>query len=358
MAKAAVLHRKARLKRAARTPTLREKRANPDASVPTVPVYRWPPSGDRGQRERKPRRGRIRVGTASWADPGFIAEWYPHGLPASQRLPWYAQHFDLVEVNSTFYAVPSPDVVARWAEQTPKGFVFDVKLHRLLSRHSTQAKQLPSGLRARARTNPRGRVELTPKLEAAVAKLFLRAVEPLEEAGKLGALLLQLSPEFRPRTHRLQELDELLDMLQGNEVAVELRNRDWVVGPRRKETVDFFRKRRVALVGVDAPRDSHFTIMPDFDVVTDSHLAYLRAHGRNAKGYVTGRSVAARFDYDYSDKELKEIANRAEKLATVASETHVIYNNNKGSYAPKAAERFRRIVAKDAPAAVSELTTA
>src|SRR5205814_3800711 len=81
------------------------------------------------------RHGIIRVGTASWSDPGFVKDWYPPGLPARERLTWYAEHFQLVEVNSTFYAVPAPEVVARWADQTPRDFVFDVKLHRLLSRH-------------------------------------------------------------------------------------------------------------------------------------------------------------------------------------------------------------------------------
>jgi len=297
-------------------------------------------------RERARRRGRIRVGTASWTDPGFVADWYPRKLPAAERLRWYAEHLDLVEVNSTFYAVPSQSVVAGWSSQTPKGFLFDVKLHRLLSRHSTPVNQLPRGLRAKARTNKRGRVAVTPKLEEGLVEVFLEAVEPLVDSGKLGALLLQLSPSFGPRDHSLHELDHLLDLLKGHEVAVELRNRGWVTGEHEPETIVYFRKRRVALAGVDAPRNSHFMIVPDFDIVTDRHLAYLRAHGRNVRGYFSGRTVAERFDYDYSNKELGEIAKRAAKLAGLASEAHVIFNNNKSSYAPSAAIRFRQIVAE------------
>jgi uncharacterized protein YecE (DUF72 family) len=81
--------------------------------------------------------GKILVGTASWTDPGFIADWYPPKLAASQRLRWYAQHFGMVELNSSFYAIPAARQVERWSQEVPKGFVFDVKLHRLLSRHST-----------------------------------------------------------------------------------------------------------------------------------------------------------------------------------------------------------------------------
>src|ERR671929_247998 len=101
----------------------------------------------------------VHVGTSSWADPGFVAEWYPPGLPARDRLAWYAERFDAVEVNSTFYAVPGADTVARWAAITPPGFTFDVKLHRLLSRHAAGLDSLPPDLRDGVETNERGRVK-------------------------------------------------------------------------------------------------------------------------------------------------------------------------------------------------------
>src|ERR671932_1678692 len=123
--------------------------------------------------------GRIVVGTSSWADPGFVEEWYPPGLPARERLPFYAERFDGVEVNSTFYAVPAASTVARCAAATPEAFTFDVKLHKLLSRHAAACNSLPKDLREEARTTPRARVKLTPKLEAALAERTVEAVEPL-----------------------------------------------------------------------------------------------------------------------------------------------------------------------------------
>jgi uncharacterized protein YecE (DUF72 family) len=114
----------------------------------------------------------IRVGTSSWADPGFVEEWYPPGLPARDRLPYYAERFEAVEVNSTFYGVPAARTVKRWAEVTPAAFSFDVKLHRLLSRHSGS---LPK-LRDRASTGARGHVRLTRILEAALTDALLEAV--------------------------------------------------------------------------------------------------------------------------------------------------------------------------------------
>src|SRR5947199_4444017 len=131
--------------------------------------------------------GRIVVGTSSWADPGFVAEWYPKGMPARERLPWYAERFDVVEVNSSFYAIPEVVTVIRWADATPDDFVFDYKLHKLLSRHSAEVESLPPELREGVETTPKGRVKLTPQVEAAMVDATIEAIAPLEEAGKLGA---------------------------------------------------------------------------------------------------------------------------------------------------------------------------
>src|ERR687895_1880077 len=120
--------------------------------------------------------GRIIVGTSSWADPGFVKEWYPPKMPAAERLPWYAERFEAVELNSSFYAVPERSTVSRWCEVTPEGFVFDVKLHRLLSRHSAGLDSLPPDLRGEARTTARGRVELTSELESELLRETLRAI--------------------------------------------------------------------------------------------------------------------------------------------------------------------------------------
>ena len=292
--------------------------------------------------------GEIRIGTASWSDPGFVACWYPKGLAASKRLTWYAEHFNFVEVNSSFYAIPNREAVARWCEQTPPGFIFDLKLHRVLSRHSTKPELLPPDLRKGVALR-KDKIALTPALETAVAKRFLREVEPLAEAGKLWALLLQLSPSFRPKHHVLEELDDLFECLEGNVLAVELRNRDWVTGAKLEETLEFFRKRKISFVSVDGPESGHFMVMPSEDTVTNPRLAYLRCHGRNAEGYIRGRTVAARFDYKYAKEELEDLAERAVNLAQVSEELHVVYNNNAYNYAPVNAAQFREIIEDEHP---------
>jgi uncharacterized protein YecE (DUF72 family) len=296
-----------------------------------------------GKTNSQSARGRILVGTASWSDPGFVEHWYPKGMPAHERLGWYAQQFEMVEVNSSFYSVPDPRMVERWCASTPEEFTFDVKLHQLLSRHSAAAKLLPPDLQRRAEVDGKGKVKLTPAIEEAVTRAFLHSVDVLDKHNKLGVLLLQLSPAFSPKKHNFEELDQLLDATREYHVAVEFRNRNWAIGERLKETTDFLCKHKVSFVNVDAPSAEHFTIMPsDLDEVTNGDIAYLRLHGRDARAYLTGKTVAARFNYDYKDPEISGIADRSKGLARKARETHVVFNNNALDYAPRAAARLRK----------------
>jgi uncharacterized protein YecE (DUF72 family) len=290
--------------------------------------------------------GNIRVGTASWADPGFVKDWYPPQLPSQQRLAWYARHFSFVELNSSFYAVPERGLVERWERSTPAGFLFDVKLHRSLSRHAFEWSALPKELQGISGT-ARGKAVLTPKLETALIASFLDAVEPLERAGKFGAFLLQLSPAFSPGKHRLAELDPLLRQLAPRAVAVELRNRNWMT--KEDDAAGYFASRDATLVSVDTPRSEHFTVMPPTDTVTNPALSYLRLHGRNEKGYLTGKTVEERFDHQYSGEELEEVAGRVRRLSEQAREVHVVFNNNRSDYAPEAARRFRVLLGQIPP---------
>jgi uncharacterized protein YecE (DUF72 family) len=287
--------------------------------------------------------GRILVGTASWSDPGFVEKWYPKKMRAADRLGWYAQHFEMVEVNSTFYSVPDTRMVERWSAGTPDQFTFDVKLHQLFSFHSTPAKLLPPDLQRRAGIDAKGKVKQTPALQERLMKTFLSSISILRRDGKLGVLLLQLSPAFSPRRHELDELLPLIEMLRDYELAIEFRNRDWVVGERLGSTIEFLRKHRATFVNVDAPIAEHFMIMPsDLDEITNPRLTYFRLHGRNARGYLTGKTVAARFDYDYRAEEIFDVAERTKSLAREADEVHVIFNNNNLDYAPRAALRLRK----------------
>ncbi len=290
---------------------------------------------------------RILVGTSSWADPGFVEDWYPPGLPARDRLPWYAERFEAVELNSSFYALPKRETVERWARVTPPGFTFDVKLHRLLSRHSTSLDSLPPDLRDQVETTSRGRVKLTEDLEAEMIDRLLAEVAPLSEAGKLGAFLLQLTPGFAPDRHELGELTPLIERLQPHVTAIEFRHRGWVNEKRAEQTLAYLSEHDAAFVCVDAPPGDHVPIMPPLDAVTSDRLAFFRAHGRNTEGYLKGRTVAERFGWVYADEELEEIAGRVESLAEEVPQVTMMFNNNRSADAPTAARRFRELIGQD-----------
>ncbi len=291
--------------------------------------------------------GRIVVGTSSWTDPGFVEEWYPEGLPARDRLAFYAERFEGVEVNSTWYAIPAEATVARWVEQTPPGFTFDVKLHRLLSGHSTTERHLPKDLRPLARTGPRGRILPDEGLRRAVVERSLESLRPLADAGRLGALLLQLSPAFEPREH---ELDELLAVVEGcgsHPVAIELRHKGWLDPGRREDTLDWMEAHGAAFVAVDVPEGPAVTLLPNLDAATRPDLAYLRLHGRSYDNWARGRSVADRFAYVYGPQELEELAGRARGLAEQVEEVRVEVNTTRGSDAPVNARALREALGQD-----------
>src|SRR5665809_20558 len=165
-------------------------------------------------------------------DPGFVKHWYPKEIAARDRLAFYSERFEVVELNSSFYAAPPRDSVERWAEVTPDGFRFHVKLHRLLSWHATKPDALPPDMRDGLELNSRGNVVRNEELRCGMVKRMAESMKPLEDAGKLGAFLLQLSPAFRPRDCRLEELDPILDGFGPHPVAVAFRYRAWMKDKR------------------------------------------------------------------------------------------------------------------------------
>jgi len=213
--------------------------------------------------------------------------------------------------------------------------------------HVAKISELPPDLRPLAVTDG-DKVRLTPELETALLDTTIEAIGPLKEAGKLGALLLQLSPSFSPRYHQIKELERIIDRLGAYRLAVELRNRNWMISEKAHEVTRYFEERGVSLVMVDAPISTNFTVMPEFEVVTTPKLAYLRLHGRDEKAYTTGRTVSERFNYAYSEEDVKETIEKADRLAEAADDVHIIYNNNHSNLAPKAAEAFQAMRASHA----------
>jgi uncharacterized protein YecE (DUF72 family) len=272
----------------------------------------------------------VRVGTCSFADEALTSAWYPRGIrTGAERLRYYAERFDTVEIDSTFYALPAAERTETWAERTPPGFVFHVKAFAMMTRHPVRAEQLPPDLRDLAELDERGRVERPSReLRAAVFERFHEALEPLRAAGKLGGILMQFPPYVVPKEASYEYLAWAQTHLGGDEMLTEFRHRSWLDDEHREEVLRFLEDRRQSLVVVDAPRTGGKNVLPTVVAVTGP-TAYVRMHGRNAGTWnVRGGSAAERFDYLYSEQELSEWVEPLRELASAASRLFVFFNNN------------------------------
>jgi uncharacterized protein YecE (DUF72 family) len=279
----------------------------------------------------------VRIGTCSWADEALSKYFYPPKLPAKERLAYYAQRFDTVEVDSTYYRLPAESMVEGWAERTPDGFTMHVKAFGLMTRHPVKVEVLPEDLRDAMPVDERGRVDRPPReLRGEVFRRFLEALEPLRAAGKLGGILFQLPPYVVFKEHSLDYLTWAKEQLGGDEMLVEFRHRSWLDEENRAETLAFLEDLGAAYVTVDAPRsDTAKNLVPTVPAVT-AKTAYVRFHGRNLGTWnKRGGSAAERFDYLYSDEELEELVPTLAELAQQSERAFAFFNNNASSEDPE-----------------------
>jgi uncharacterized protein YecE (DUF72 family) len=279
----------------------------------------------------------IRIGTCSWADEALSKYFYPPKLPAKERLAYYAERFDTVEVDSTFYRLPTESMVQGWAERTPAGFTMHVKAFGLMTRHPVKVEVLPEDLRDAMPVDGRGRVDRPPReLRGEVFRRFLAALEPLRASGKLGAILFQLPSYVVYKDRSLEYLQWAREQLGGDAMLVEFRHRSWLEDERVAETLSFLESIDAAYVTVDAPKSATAkNLIPTVPAVTNG-LAYVRFHGRNlATWNKRGGSAAERFDYLYSDEELAEWVPTLQELAGSAQAAYAFFNNNSSSADPE-----------------------
>ena len=265
----------------------------------------------------------IRVGTCSWADESFSKAWYPKGVKGSERLSYYAERFDVVEANSTFYRLPDEELVARWARLLPDGFVMHVKAFGLMTRHPVKLDVLPEDLHDAVEADERGRVDRPSReVRGEIFRRFLAALEPLREAGRLGGILMQFPPYVVPKPRSYEYLEWAREQLDGYEMLVEFRHKAWFEDPA--EPLAFLEQHAMTYVTVDAPPD----VIP-LVVGRTSETAYVRFHGRNrATWFKRTGSTAERFDYLYSPTELREWAKTLRGLAGEAEVVYAMFNNN------------------------------
>lgn len=292
-------------------------------------------------------KGEILVGTASWTDKSLVLSgWYPKkSMTAEERLRFYSSQFPLVEVDSSYYFLPSEKNATLWAERTPEDFTFNVKAFSLLTQHPTKAGALKDFEVPEENKN----VYLRDLEAATVDKVwdaFLTALEPMRAAGKLGLLLFQFPHWFVIGKKNRNYILECAKRAAPLEICVEFRNKTWMSEDNRAETLDFLEGHGLPYVCVDMPQGFVSSIPAVVAATADTSV--IRFHGRNRDEWESG-SVQKRFRYLYSSKELEEWAPRVARLAEDSKETHVLMNNCYRDHAQANASELAEILrAQDA----------
>jgi uncharacterized protein YecE (DUF72 family) len=271
--------------------------------------------------------GFIRVGTSSWADKMLVQSgWYPREMNnTAGRLAYYSQHFDLVEVDTTHYAIPDPAVTEAWAARTPAGFTFDVKAFSLLTGHPTRASALPAQMRPPSGLDRVTRRDLGDERYEEVWRLFHASLEPLAAAGKLGVVLLEFPPWLEYSPAALRRVLHEADRCRPHQPAVELRHGSWFAGEQAARTLAALRDHDASFTCVDMPQGLPSSVPPL--LAATARPAVLRLHGRTSEA-----------DYEYSDQELWDLSQRLHVLSP--GEVHVLFDNGGGDQAQIDAARF------------------
>ncbi len=277
---------------------------------------------------------------------------YPPGADtAEERLQYYASRFPVVEVDATYYALPQARIAELWRDRTPPDFTFDIKAHALMTGQPTETRRLPKSIRdalpaeAVAKTRIYAK-DLPAELEAEVWSMFRTALQPLADAGQLGAVFLQYPRWVFPSSENRSLIAEAREHLAGWPVAVEFRNGSWLNEKNVERTLRFLEEHGMAFVMVDGPQGFRSSL-PPVTAVTSRDLAVVRFHGRRT-GTWEARNVATveRFRYLYSEEELAEWVPRIREAAQDARETHVLMNNCYANYGATNGRQIAKLLAE------------
>jgi uncharacterized protein YecE (DUF72 family) len=276
--------------------------------------------------------GETLVGTCSWTDKTLIdskAFYPPDARSAEARLRHYADRFSIVEVDSTYYALPSRRNAELWVERTPDDFTFNVKAFGYFTQHPIAKSRLPAELKHFTKGERKQNLypkDLPEQAQTMIWQLFTDALEPLHSAGKLGAVLFQFPHWFRKNRQSCDHLRELAERLPYR-AAVEFRGGGWMEEERRESTLSLLEQLEMAYVVVDEPQGTGSSTAPVI-ASTSPELAVVRMHGRNTDTWEKkGISAAERFRYLYSDDELDEWVAPIKQLAEQSRQVHVLFNN-------------------------------
>jgi uncharacterized protein YecE (DUF72 family) len=297
------------------------------------------------------RRKDVLVGTCSWSDPSLIQSkrFYPRGFSSAEKmLGFYASQFPIVEVDSSFFAMPQAAHAALWAERTPDDFVFNVKAFRLLTGHQTPLAALPRDIAAvlpplKGRKKNYYYADVPEEIRDELWRRFLEAIAPLKQAGKLKAAHFQFAPWVSNSPAWRGHVEHCVERMAGHLLAVEFCNRSWFDEGRVDNTLAWERDMGVAHVIVDEPQGVGNYAQGVWEV-TNPALAVVRLHGRNEDTWAAKGLTASseRFNYDYSDEEIAQLAEQVNGLVERAIQVQVLVNVNHEDQGIRAARRLER----------------
>ncbi|HEY4306376.1 MAG TPA: TIGR03915 family putative DNA repair protein [Gemmatimonadaceae bacterium] len=295
---------------------------------------------------------RVDLGVAGWTDPTILAPgvFYPaECTSAEQRLRFYASRYSMVEVDATYYALPTRAMATAWASRTPDDFTFDVKAHALMTGHPTDVRRLPDWIR---RELPRERSsdpriynsDLPRAVLDEVWSRFRDALTPLRTANKLGAIMLQFPRWFTPTRQSADTLRRAKTLLGDDLATIEFRNRAWMEGRIAERTIALLKELELSYVVVDAPPGTESS-MPPTVAITDSRLVVFRLHGRRVATWEAKNDpVTERYRYLYDDDELRWWLPYVRETAFNVARVHLTFNNNHSNYATTNAAEFAQIL--------------
>jgi uncharacterized protein YecE (DUF72 family) len=296
--------------------------------------------------------GEVRTGTASWTDPTMTARgvFYPDDAKtAEDRLRFYATKFPVVEVDSTYYALPREQQAKLWVERTPDDFVMDVKAHALMTGQPSEVKRLPKDIREALpdALKDKARIygkDLPKELSDRVWATFKEGVGPLREAGKLGAVFLQYPRWVFPSSEARERILDAASQLGDIPLTVEFRNGSWFNEKNAERTLRFLGDHKIPYVIVDEPQGFKSSV-PPVAAVTSPELAVFRFHGRREDLWEKPNIPPnERFRYLYDEDELADWAPRIAQAARTTKSVHALMNNCSGNYGTTNALQIAELV--------------
>ncbi|MCH8994916.1 MAG: DUF72 domain-containing protein [Chloroflexi bacterium] len=295
---------------------------------------------------------RLYIGASSWADKSLVASgrFYPPELnDTPSRLAFYAERFNLAEVDSTYYALPSHRNIERWAGAVADGFRFNVKAFALFTQHPTRLSSIPKSFHEAlpAQVRKKARVyykDIPSEVRDELWQIFRRALQPMREGDKLGAILIDFPPWFVPSKENHQFIAHARERLPDDNVIVEFRNQLWVADDdTATATFDLLRELHCGFVCVDEPQGLKTSFPPTIAVTAP--VAAVRLRGRNADRWEDkSASTEERLHWWYTDEELAEWLPRIEQLAGQAEELYLTFNTKAEDQSVVNAARLQRLL--------------